>query len=326
MALPTIADLKLWVGTLFTKDDWDFNFKKIVGWLSDGSSDLIFNSAKISNGIDLDGSTITNMGIATTGTQPITLDQAQTLLNKSSNLIPFSIASGKVGASGTSDYLQKNSDTQVTVLAGNVNPDLVVVQSDGTVESITSNTVLTVPTTDDTYFIVKEKGQTPVITAGNIAISAIAPSSAVAGDYWLNNSVEPLKGYKYDSLAGWQIQEFCLIGVVIVSGGVTTVKQRGYNTEKEVIHLEGTTPTLINNKEHEITITGNTTFTLPTVTSPDFNQILVLVYMPTAYTLNLGTSKYFYNSTPDMSQTGKYTLIYEYDGSNWVVGAMYKGA
>jgi hypothetical protein len=25
MAVPSITDLKMWVGTLFTKDDWDFN-------------------------------------------------------------------------------------------------------------------------------------------------------------------------------------------------------------------------------------------------------------------------------------------------------------
>ena len=29
MAVPSITALKMWVGTLFTKDDWDFNFSQI---------------------------------------------------------------------------------------------------------------------------------------------------------------------------------------------------------------------------------------------------------------------------------------------------------
>lgn len=231
MAIPVITALKMWVGTLFTKDDWDFNFSQIVSWLSDGNSDLVVNSVKATNGIDLDGAQITNMGLATTGTQPVTLDQATTLLNRTSYYYPFSVASGKVDSNGNAAYLQKDSDTQITVLAGNVNPDLVCIQSDGTVESVTSNTILTVPSTDGTYYIVKEKEQAITLTTGSankITIDKTFPSSQNTGDYFLNNSIVPFVGYKY-GVSGWVETPFCYLGYVTVSGGVATLKTFKYN-------------------------------------------------------------------------------------------------
>ena len=44
MAVPVITALKMWAGTLFTKDDWDFNFSQIVSWLADGNADLVVNN------------------------------------------------------------------------------------------------------------------------------------------------------------------------------------------------------------------------------------------------------------------------------------------
>lgn len=237
MAKPSISDLKMWVGNLFTKDDWDYNFSKITSWLSDGNGDLVVNSVQATNGLDMDGSQITNLAPATTGSQAVTLDQAETILNRTSYYYPFSIASGKINSSGNSAYLEKNSDTQVTVLAGNVNPDLVVIQSDATVESITSNVVLTVGTSDGTYNIIKEKGQSPIITTGKVTIGKVFPTSQSAGDYFLDNSIVPFVGYKYDAVEGWVNTPFCHLGFVTVSGGVATVTDFGYNDNKYNVNL-----------------------------------------------------------------------------------------
>lgn len=231
MAIPAITALKMWVGTLFTKDDWDFNFSQIVSWLSDGNSDLVVNTIKATNGMDLDGAQITNLGAATSGSQAVTLDQATTILNRTSYYYPFSVAAGKVNSSGNAAYLQKNSDTQVTVLAGNVNPDLVCISSDGTIESVTSNTVLTVPATNGTYHIVKEKEQAITITTGSankVTIGKTFPSSQNTGDYFLDNSVVPFKGYKY-GVSGWEETPFCYLGYVTVSSGTATVTTFPYN-------------------------------------------------------------------------------------------------
>ena len=235
MALPSISDLKLWVGTLLTKNEWDFNFTKIVSWFSDGTADLVVNSITSENGIDLNGSRLTNVGAATSGTDAVNLDTAQSLLNQTSYYTLFSVASGKEDASGNAAFLQKDSDTQVTILAGNTNPDLVLCQSDGTVETLTSNVVLTVDTHDDTYYIIKEKGQTPVIISGNFRIGKVLPSSDLyAGDYFLDNSTVPFKGYKYDSLSGWVETPFCYLGKVKKTSGTATVTpvqydDNGYN-------------------------------------------------------------------------------------------------
>lgn len=230
MALPSIADLKMWVGTLFTKDDWDYNFSQIVSWLAGGNSDLVVNSIKAENGIDLDGAQISNLGAATTGSQAVTLDQATTLLNRSSYYYPFSVASGKVDNNGNAAYLQKDSDTQVTVLAGNVNPDLVCVQSDGTIESVTSNVTLTVSTADGVYNIVKEKGKSITITAGNVTEGILSHTELTPsiGDYYCENSVVPFKGWKYTA-DGWENVEFCHLGYVTVDTNVATVTTFAYN-------------------------------------------------------------------------------------------------
>lgn len=231
MAVPIITALKMWAGTLFTKDDWDFNFSQIVSWLADGTSDLVVNTLKTTNGLDMDGAQISNLGAATTGSQAVTLDQANTLLNRISYYYPFSVASGKVDSNGDAAYLQKDSNTQVTVLAGNTNPDLVCIMTDGTIESVTSNTVLTVPGTDGTYHIIKEKEAAIDITSGSsnvITVGKKFPSVNNIGDYFCDNSVVPFKGYKYTS-NGWEATEFCWLGDVTVSSGSATVKTFQYN-------------------------------------------------------------------------------------------------
>jgi len=234
MAVPIITALKMWAGTLFTKDDWDFNFSQIVSWLADGNADLVVNTVKTTNGIDLDGAQISNLGAATTGSQAVTLDQANTLLNRTSYYYPFSVASGKVDSNGNAAYIQKDSDTQVTILAGNVNPDLVCILSDGTIESVTSNTVLTVPTANGTYHIIKEKEQAITITAGasnKVTVAKAYPSTPNIGDYFCDNSTVPFKGYKYTS-SGWVETPFCWLGDVKVSSGAATVTQFPYNNNK----------------------------------------------------------------------------------------------
>ena len=50
------------------------------------------------------------------------------------------------------------------------------------------------------------------------------------------------------------------------------------------------------------------------------NKILVQLNLSAVYTIDLGTSHYF-GSAPDLSVTGIYDLVYEYNniGSYWVV-------
>lgn len=91
-----------------------------------------------------------------------------------------------------------------------------------------------------------------------------------------------------------------------------------------------TTVFLEDNSIHGITISGNTTFVLPTSLTPvsAFHQSLIQINMPTVYTIDLGTSYFFNNTAPDLSQAGTYNLYWEYDNiaGHWVCGCLGKGA
>ena len=238
MAIPVKTALKLWAGTLFTKDDWDFNFSQIVSWLGEGNSDLVVNTIKTTNGIDLDGAQISNLAPATSGSQAVTLDQANTLLNRTSYYYPFSVASGKVNSTtGNADYFSAvgSGSTTITVYAGNTNPDLVCVSSDGTIESVTSDTILNIPASEGTYHVVKEKGMPITITSGSnnkITIGKVRPTSDTnIGDYFLNNGVVPFKAYKYTS-DGWEETPFCWLGDVTVTSDDKTATVFNFNNNR----------------------------------------------------------------------------------------------
>jgi hypothetical protein len=48
--------------------------------------------------------------------------------------------------------------------------------------------------------------------------------------------------------------------------------------------------------------------------------------MPTVYTISLGTTYYFNATAPDLTNTGYYNIMYEYDSLHWVAGAIMKGS
>ena len=85
------------------------------------------------------------------------------------------------------------------------------------------------------------------------------------------------------------------------------------------------TISLTDNSINKITATGTVTFSLPSVVSTKYHQILVLLTMSTVRTINLGTTHYFTGEAPDLTKAGLYNIIYEYNGTYWVVGAIYKG-
>lgn len=59
-----------------------------------------------------------------------------------------------------------------------------------------------------------------------------------------------------------------------------------------------------------------------------FNQILVQLYMGTVVPVDLGTTLFFNGEEPDMSDTGYYNIIYEYDYTvgHWACGVIKKSA
>ena len=87
------------------------------------------------------------------------------------------------------------------------------------------------------------------------------------------------------------------------------------------------TVALQDNKIYSIVLGGNVVFTLPSITdTTKLHQILVQLRMPNVYSVDLGTTNFFKGVAPDLSVTGYYNLVYEYDvnGNNWVVDAVIK--
>lgn len=84
---------------------------------------------------------------------------------------------------------------------------------------------------------------------------------------------------------------------------------------------------LTTNSVNYINPTDAVTFVLPNVSADTkLNQILVQVNLSTVYSINVGTTHYFNGKSPQMSSTGMYDLIFEYDEAQniWVVGCMRK--
>ena len=98
--------------------------------------------------------------------------------------------------------------------------------------------------------------------------------------------------------------------------------------EPDIIQLASSgTIYLSTNTINYIIPNGSVVFNLPSVsTSPDFNQILVQVDLSSLHSIDVGTEHFFNNKAPNLSTTGLYNLIYEYDKANniWVCGWMRK--
>lgn len=83
------------------------------------------------------------------------------------------------------------------------------------------------------------------------------------------------------------------------------------------------------NTLYKMTISGETTFTLPSaVNATKHNQIKILANLSVVSAINFGTTKYFNCEAPDMSEAGFYDIYIDYDPhqSSWVAGAIRKGA
>lgn len=96
-----------------------------------------------------------------------------------------------------------------------------------------------------------------------------------------------------------------------------------------VISATSGTVALNANTLYKMTISGATTFTLPSaVNAEKHNQIKILTNLSVVSAINFGTTKYFNCEAPDMSEAGLYDIYIDYDPhqSSWVAGAIRKGA
>ena len=82
------------------------------------------------------------------------------------------------------------------------------------------------------------------------------------------------------------------------------------------------TISLADNSVNRITPSGTVTFSLPSVSdNTSFHQILVQMNLTAAYNIDLGASTYFTKEAPAFD-VGSYDIVYEHNGSSWVVGSI----
>ena len=99
---------------------------------------------------------------------------------------------------------------------------------------------------------------------------------------------------------------------------------------QDIVPISATSGTVALNANtlYKMTISGATTFTLPSmVNATKHNQIKILTNLSVVSAINFGTTKYFNCEAPDMSEAGFYDIYIDYDPhqSSWVAGAIRKG-
>ena len=113
-------------------------------------------------------------------------------------------------------------------------------------------------------------------------------------------------------------------GIALINGASNSTSA---STEIPITTLATSgTISLKDNSVNRISASGNVTFSLPTVNATAYHQILVQLTMTTVRTVNLGTTHYFNGEAPDLSKAGLYNIFYEYNGTYWTVGSIYKGS
>lgn len=102
---------------------------------------------------------------------------------------------------------------------------------------------------------------------------------------------------------------------------------------KEDINKSINTLTVVNgivsplsNTINKLTLNGDCEFVFPTITdNSKFYQILIQLTTNTTVAIDWNTTDFFGGDIPDID-IGKYDVIAEYNGTNWVVGIIEKGA
>lgn len=96
------------------------------------------------------------------------------------------------------------------------------------------------------------------------------------------------------------------------------------SANQDVMDITGTSISLESNKIYRLSISANTTFTLPTITNNNImNQVMVQATITGTPTINWGTTLFFGAVTPSID-AGGYNFIWEWNGSAWVCGAIKK--
>ena len=167
----------------------------------------------------------------------------------------------------------------------------------------------------------------PISTATQAALDAKADTSAL-NNYLTTTDAEDLYASK-SGLSSTYLSKIEATAYYVSKSDWSALETELTNfVKQEIVTLSTNTPTLEAGKVYSMTPTGNVTITLA---EPDdstiLNQIILQLNMPTIRTINVGTTYYINKKAPNLSTTGSYNLIWEWDKANskWVCGLLTKG-
>lgn len=131
----------------------------------------------------------------------------------------FAVNNAKVDSNGYANFSQKDSNTQITVLAGGSNPNLALTAYDGTSVTLTSDVVKSGLSTDGTFIMIYnlETASVDVISSSILTEGYASPSGGSDGDYYVRKN--PLITYKKVS-GTWTAYKFVKLNQFTRSGGV----------------------------------------------------------------------------------------------------------
>ena len=115
------------------------------------------------------------------------------------------------------------------------------------------------------------------------------------------------------------------ISITDKNGTTTASVSDAEEIMQTITALSGTSVSPLADSVNTLSISANTTITLPTITDGKFHQILIFATITGTPTINFGTS-YYFNAEEPTIEAGTFNIIYEYDGTNWYVGMLNKGS
>lgn len=230
------------------------------------------------------------------------------------------VISSQIGVTSYNDLTNKPKINNV-VIAGNQSLDKLGIQPAG--DYALKSEIPTVPdniTTQGNSFnaanqLVKldASGKLPALDGSQL--TGIDTSSVVLDDSVSENSSNGVKSSGiYDA--------------------IQTVLQLLFPTKEEVT-MSGTVSLEFGKMKYG-ELTSDVTFSLPqnfnfngqSIADNAPKRIITQIEVGTSHTINFGTTRYVNETAPDMSKSGYYTVIHEYDenAAEWSVNSFYKGA
>ncbi len=195
--------------------------------------------------------------------------------------------------------------------------------------------------TESVKGIIQLATETEALSGAN-TVKAITPktlksvndsqNSAIANTYATQSTVSSHTGNKNNphSVTKAQIGLGNCDNTSDVNKPISTA-QKSYveNYQPAITALTATSGTisLAVNKIYTISVSGTTTFSLPTPSNANvFNQIKLMMKVTGSPTINWGTTRFFNKTTPEI-EAGNYDVYFDYDKllGAWVCGVIVKG-